>query len=72
MGEITPKGFVRPVKYYRLNGLVAQGSATAVTRAGRHVSVNIADRRNIPEAIAELRRIEQELTGQLPPPQNAA
>jgi class 3 adenylate cyclase len=71
MGEITPKGFVRPIKYYRLNALVTQDSPTAVTRAGRHVSVNIADKRNIPEALAELRRIEQELTGQLPP-QNPA
>jgi len=67
MGEITPKGFVRPIKYYRLNALVTQDSPTAVTRAGRHISVNIADKRNIPEALAELRRIEQELTGQLPP-----
>jgi class 3 adenylate cyclase len=72
MGEITPKGFVRPVKYYRLKGLAGTDSATAVTRAGRHVSVNIADKRNIPEAIAELRRIEEELARQLRPDQNSA
>ena len=51
MGEITPKGFVRPVKYYRLNGLSRRRTAAgAVTRVGRHVSVNIADKRNLPEA----------------------
>ncbi|MBL8907095.1 MAG: HAMP domain-containing protein [Rhizobiales bacterium] len=72
MGEITPKGFVRPIKYYRLNGLAAQEGATALTRTGRHVSVNIADRRNIPEALAELRRIEAELAGQVPADQNPA
>ncbi len=72
MGEITPKGFVRPVKYYQLNGLITADKITAVTRVGRHVSVNIADKRNIPEAIEELRRIEQELAGQYSPPQNSA
>ncbi|MFO0992983.1 MAG: adenylate/guanylate cyclase domain-containing protein [Hyphomicrobiales bacterium] len=72
MGEITPKGFVRPVKYYLLNGLIAQDSAAAVTRTGRHVSVNIADKRNIPEALAELRRIEEDLTRQIPSAQNSA
>jgi len=76
MGEITPKGFVRPVKYYRLNGLGAQEADTALLRSGRHVTVNIQDRRHIPEAIAELRRIEEDLGRQLPggqsEPQNSA
>lgn len=67
MGEITPKGFVRPVKYYRLDGMTGSDAVAAVSRSGRHVSVNVADKRNIPEAIAELRRIEEELTRQIPP-----
>ena len=72
MGEITPKGFVRPVKYYLLNGLSRPDGGGAVTRVGRHVSVNIADKRNIPEAIDELRRMEEDLARQLPPSQNSA
>ena len=67
MGEITPKGFVRPVEYYRLNGLAGSDIGSAITRVGRHVSVNIPDRRLMHEAIDELRRIEEELTRQLPP-----
>jgi len=67
MGKITPKGFVRSVEYYRLNGLVGSDIGNAITRAGRHVSVNISDRRLLHEAIHELRRIEAELAQQLPP-----
>jgi len=67
MGQITPKGFARPVECYRLDGLkgseVAQG---ALTRVGRHVAVNIPDRRRIREAIEELRRIETELARHIP------
>ena len=67
MGEITPKGFVRPIEYYRLNGLAGSDIGSAITRVGRHVSVNIPDRRLMHEAIDELRGIEEELTRQLPP-----
>ena len=68
IGEITPKGFARPVACYRLNGLHGQGSMEeAVTRTGRHVTVSIPDRRHIREAIEELRRIEEELGRHLPP-----
>ena len=67
LGEITPKGFARPVGYYRLNGLRnTEDVQEALTRVGRHVSVNIPDRRRIREAIEELRRIEVELEGHLP------
>ncbi|MGE4249760.1 MAG: adenylate/guanylate cyclase domain-containing protein [Parvibaculaceae bacterium] len=66
MGEITPKGFARPVGCYRLNGLAAAGAGEAVTLAGRHVSVNVADRRNVPEAIEELRRMQEDLARRLP------
>ena len=68
MGEITPKGFARPVACYRLDGLHGSESVQeAVTRVGRHVTVNIADRRHIREAIEELRRIEDDLARHLPP-----
>jgi hypothetical protein len=68
MGEITPKGFARPVACYRLNGLHGSESVQeALTRVGRHVSVSIPDRRHIREAIVELRRIEEELGRHLSP-----
>jgi class 3 adenylate cyclase len=66
MGEIAPKGFVRPVKYYQLEGLSGADSARAVTRIGRHISLNIADRRHLAEALDELRAIEADLERQLP------
>jgi len=65
MGKITPKGFVRPVEYYRLNGLARPDTGKTITRVGRHVSVNIPDGRSVHEAIDELRRIEEELRRQL-------
>jgi len=66
MGEITPKGFARPVGFYRLDRLLATDAGEALTRVGRHVSVNIPHRRHIQEALDELRRIEQELVRRLP------
>lgn len=66
MGEITPKGFARPVGCYRLNSLLGSDAGDGLTRVGRHVSVNIPHRRNIKEAIEELRGIEQELVQRLP------
>lgn len=66
MGEITPKGFARPVGCYRLNGLAAADAADAVTLAGRHVTVNVAHTRHIEEAIAEMRRMQEDLARRLP------
>lgn len=66
MGQITPKGFVRPIDYYRLNRLVGSETGSAITRFGRHVSVAISDRRMVREAIDELRQIEEELSRQAP------
>ncbi len=71
MGQITPKGFARPVGCYRLRGLLAPDSDSALTRVGRHVSVNIPHRRDIQEAIEELRRMEQELVRHLPADQSS-
>jgi class 3 adenylate cyclase len=66
MGEITPKGFVRPIGCYRLNGLSAAAAADAVTLAGRHVSVSVPHQRDIKEAIEEMRRMQEDLTRRLP------
>ncbi|MEO8668038.1 MAG: adenylate/guanylate cyclase domain-containing protein [Bauldia sp.] len=68
MGQVALKGFVRPVTCYRLDGLHESVPATdALTRAGRHVAVNIPDRRRIREAMEELRSIEEDLSRSLPP-----
>ncbi len=66
MGEYTLKGFARPVGCYRLDGLTASGAGEAVTLTGRHVSVNVADRRHVQEAIEELQRMEKDLARHLP------
>ncbi len=57
---------MRPVEYYRLNGLAGSDIGSAITRVGRRVSISIPDRRLMREAIDELRRIEEELARQLP------
>lgn len=66
MGKITPKGFVRPTEYYRLNGFTEGDARSPITRIGKHVSVNIPDRHSMPEALDELRRIEAELAREMP------
>jgi len=64
VGDITPKGFLRPVGTYRLDGLKpgvgTEVQALPLTRVGRHVEVNIPDSRRIREAIEELKRIQEE------------
>jgi len=64
MGELTPKGFARPVSCYRLDGL--NESNSPVTRIGRHVSINIPHRRYVRETIEELRGMERDLSRYLP------
>jgi class 3 adenylate cyclase len=64
--EITPKGFVRPVPVYRLDRFTdttVQGEP--MTHVGEHVEVTVADSRNIREAIAELKKIQEELEQRL-------
>ncbi len=64
--EITPKGFVRPVPVYRLDGLTGSAArGVPMKHVGEHVEVNIADSRNIREAIAELKRIQEEFEQKL-------
>ncbi|MBT3926477.1 MAG: adenylate/guanylate cyclase domain-containing protein [Rhodospirillaceae bacterium] len=64
--EITPKGFVRPVPIYRLDGLTDSATlGVPMKHVGEHVEVNIADSRNIREAIAELKRIQEEFEQKL-------
>jgi class 3 adenylate cyclase len=65
---VTPKGFVRPVQTYRLNRLTREAAKDPGLRhVGRHVSVDIPDRRRVREAIEELKAIQQDLEKRLGP-----
>ncbi len=67
MDDMQLKGFARPMGCYRLRGIKGvQDEQGPMTRVGRHVAVNIPDRRRIREAIEELRRIEQDLEHHIP------
>ncbi len=62
MPDMNLKGFARPMGCYRLDELKGEeADLRPVTRVGKHVEVSIPDRRNIREAIKELRRIQREL-----------
>ncbi len=62
MEDMQLKGFARPMGCYRLDGLRGVDREEGpMTRVGRHVEVNIPDRRRVREAIEELRRIELDL-----------
>ena len=65
MGQTTPKGFVRPIAYWRLDGLAGSDSGSPITRIGKHVSVTVPDRRQMQEALDELRRIEADLAREM-------
>lgn len=64
MGDVTPKGFVRPIGTYRLEGMKDQGKTIAdgapLTRTGKHVEVNLLKGSDIREAIIELKEIRDE------------
>ena len=67
MEDMHLKGFARPIGCYRLDGLRdTEGEQGPMTRVGKHVAVNIPDRRRIREAIEELRRIELDLEHHVP------
>lgn len=62
VGDITPKGFVRPIGTYRLERFKDDDEAgVPISHVGRHVSVSIPDRRHVREAIEELKQIEEEI-----------
>ena len=57
---------MRPIAYWRLDGLAGSDSGSPITRIGKHVSVTVPDRRQMQEALDELRRIEADLARELP------
>jgi class 3 adenylate cyclase len=72
--EVTPKGFARPVRTYKVEDFTSQEhreKRQMLSRSGAHVEVNVIDSSDIHAAIEELRRIQLEFEtrygrGQLP------
>ena len=69
MGEVTPKGFVRPIRTYQLEGLKNTGKKILDdmfrTRVGKHVEISVIEGSTIKEAIMELKEIQEEFERQL-------
>jgi len=69
MGDVTPKGFVRPIGTYRLDGLKDEGKRVlddmSLTHVGKHVEVNLLEGGDIREAILELKEIQEEFEEKL-------
>ncbi len=69
MGDVTPKGFVRPIGTYRLDGLKDEGKRVldgmSLTRVGKHVKVSLLEGGDIREAILELKEIQEEFEEKL-------
>ena len=69
MGEVTPKGFARPIGTFQLDRLKDEGKKIigkmALTRVGKYVEVNLPDGGDIREAIIELKEIRDELKEKL-------
>lgn len=68
MGEMTPRGFARPVPYSRVDALrdgARRKSKTALSHTGERVEVNVFDSTDIRAAIEELRLIQEDFARRL-------
>ena len=69
IGEMTPKGFVRPVGTYQLKGLKDEGKKIfgdiGLTHVGKFVEVNLQSNSNMRAAIIEMKEIRDELKEKL-------
>ena len=66
--EITPKGFARPVKTYKLDDFIDQSiskNKKSYSRKGKHVDINIFDTSNIKEALNELEQLQDDFSKEL-------
>ncbi|MGI9482881.1 MAG: adenylate/guanylate cyclase domain-containing protein [Hyphomicrobiales bacterium] len=66
-GEITPKGFARPVQIYRVDDFKSgdhRRNRQVLSRTGEHVEVNVIDSTDIRAAIEELRQIQMDFEQQ--------
>ncbi len=67
-GEMTPKGFARPVKYFEVERLRASrklGERQQLVHVRDHVEVSVTDSSDIRAAIEELREIQKSFERQL-------
>jgi class 3 adenylate cyclase len=65
--EITPKGFVRPLKVYEVGDFLSEEHRERrqqLSRVGEHVEVNVINSSNIRAAIEELRQIQEDFEKQ--------
>ena len=65
--EITPKGFVRPLKVYEVGDFLSEEHRERrqqLSRVGERVEVNVIDSSDIRAAIEELRRIQEDFEKQ--------
>ncbi len=65
--QITPKGFVRPVKVYRVEDFHSKEHRERrrqLSHVGERVEVNVIDSSDIRAAIEELRRIQEDFEKQ--------
>jgi class 3 adenylate cyclase len=65
--EITPKGFVRPLKVYEVGDFLSEEHRERrqqLSRVGKRVEVNVIDSSDIRAAIEELRRIQEDFEKQ--------
>jgi adenylate cyclase len=63
--QITPKGFVRAIDVYKVDDFFEKDHRELrrkLSRVGKRVEVNVTDSSDIPAAIEELRRIQEEFT----------
>lgn len=66
--DIAPKGFARATSVYRLEEINLKDAIArreSLRHIGRHVEVNIPDRKRIREAIEELKKIEEDFATRL-------
>lgn len=66
-GELTPKGFARPMQAYRVKDFLSEEHREGrrrLSRSGDRVEVNVIDSSDIQAAIEELRRIQVEFEKQ--------
>ena len=65
--DLTPKGFVRPIKVYKVLDFHSEehrARRRRLSHTGDHIEVNVIDSSNIRAAIEELRRIQTEFEAQ--------
>ena len=65
--QITPKGFVRPVQIYQVGDFFSEehrNKRRRLSRVGERVEVNVIDSSDIPAAIEELGRIQEDFAKQ--------